>query len=428
MTMALPSPTMAGEGIDGASTRVLVVGTVAADRDGLGHLLRAEGHLVDTAGSADEALTKLRTDPSALVLLTATLAPAEGERLLETVRKETELASVPIIAVADDLEGISHWLELGADDHLPRVFTPAMLRARFRAAFDHRRIRDTESLAREMAVARRIQRDFLPESLPTTRGVDLQAALYPAREVSGDFYDVFSLPPSGSIVMVVGDVCDKGVGAALFMALFRSLIRASADPVGGGAIQMIGGRRTLVRQSLEEASSADLLTRVAGFTNDYIARLHGRTNMFATVFMAVLDPNTGYFDYVNAGHEPALVIGPDGSTLSLRPTGPALGLMPEQVFVTGEGKLERDHCLFAFTDGLVEARNPAGEAFGNERLQAALRASGSSAPNVVQGVVDAIKAFSGSAEPHDDLTLLAATRTIGWPAGMSATPPSGTTA
>jgi serine phosphatase RsbU (regulator of sigma subunit) len=223
--------------------------------------------------------------------------------------------------------------------------------------------------------------------------------------------------------MVVGDVCDKGVGAALFVALFRSLIRASADPVGGGALQMIGGRRTLVRQSLESATPADLLTRVAGFTNDYIARLHGRTNMFATVFMAALDPMTGYFDYLNAGHEPALVIAQDGSTLALKPTGPALGLMPEQTFATGQGQLYRDQCLFAFTDGLAEARNPAGEAFGNERLQAALRASGSSADQVVRGVVAAVRTFIGTAEPHDDLTLLAATRTIGWTAEMAATAP-----
>jgi len=211
----------------------------------------------------------------------------------------------------------------------------------------------------------------------------------------------------------VGDVCDKGVGAALFMALFRSLIRASADPVGGGAIQMIGGRRTLVRESLEAATPADLLTRVAGFTNDYIARLHGRTNMFATVFLAALNPMTGQFDYVNAGHEPAIVIAPDGTTRELRPTGPALGLLPDQAFDAGEGQLESGHCLCAFTDGLVEARSPAGEAFGDERLRDALRANNTSASNIVRGVVEALHAFTRQAEPHDDVTLLAATRTSG---------------
>ena len=271
---------------------------------------------------------------------------------------------------------------------------------------------DVERLAREMEVARNIQRDFLPESLPVARGVQLEAVLHPAREVSGDFYDAFALPPSGTIVVVVGDVCDKGVGAALFMALFRSLIRASADPVGGGAIQMIGGRRTIVRQSLENATPAELLTRVAGFTNNYIARLHGRTNMFATVFLGALSPMTGQLDFVNAGHEPAIVVSPDGSTRELRPTGPALGLLPDAEFAAGEGRLGTGDCLVAFTDGLVEARSPAGEAFGAERLRNALRASNTSAANLVRGVVEALQAFTGAAEPHDDVTLLAAARTI----------------
>lgn len=277
---------------------------------------------------------------------------------------------------------------------------------------DRDALHNAESLTREMDVARNIQRDFLPESLPLARGVQLEAALQPARHVSGDFYDAFVLAPSGTIVFVVGDVCDKGVGAALFMALFRSLIRASADPVGGGAIQMIGGRRTFVRQSLEAATPADLLTRVAGFTNDYIARLHGRTNMFATVFLGALSPMTGQFDYVNAGHEPALVVAPDGTTRELRPTGPALGLLPDQTFKAGEGTLERGHCLFAFTDGLAEARNAAGEAFGSARLRDALRANSGSGSSLVQRVMAALHAFTGQAEPHDDVTLFAATRTI----------------
>jgi sigma-B regulation protein RsbU (phosphoserine phosphatase) len=273
-----------------------------------------------------------------------------------------------------------------------------------------RSVPDAERLAREMEVARNIQRDFLPESLPVAMGVQLDAALHPAREVSGDFYDAFVLPPSGTIVLVVGDVCDKGVGAALFMALFRSLIRASADPVGGGAIQMIGGRRTLVRQALESATAADLLVRVAGFTNDYIARLHGRTNMFATVFLGALDPRDGQLDYLNAGHEPAILVAADGTTRELRPTGPALGLLPDMAFGAGQARLERGHSLLAFTDGLVEARSPAGAAFGTERLREALRANNTSAANLVRGVVEALDAFTGQAEPHDDVTLLAATR------------------
>jgi len=395
--------------------RVLIVGDSDGDRETLAQAVLEEGHIPDAAGQADEALQKLRAARFDVVLLNVGRPAMNGPQFLQALRDDADLAQVPVIAVsaADDIEGITRCLEAGADDWLPREFRPAMLRARLAAALDRKRLRDTRGLRREMEVARNIQRDFLPESLPLARGWQLDAALHPALQVSGDFYDAFMLAPSGTIVLVVGDVCDKGFGAALFMALFRSLIRASADPVGGGAIQMIGGRRTLVRQSLEAASPADLLTRVAGFTNDYIARLHGRTNMFATAFLAALSPMTGQFDYVNAGHVPALVIAPDGTTQELQPTGPVLGVRPDQAFSAGEGTLERGDSIFAFTDGLVEARNPTGEAFGAERLRDALRAHNTSAATLVGGVMDALTAFTRQAEAHDDVTLLAATRTIG---------------
>ncbi len=396
-------------------TRVLVVGFAADERDALGRRVQQEGCIVDTAGPGGEAFAKLRADPFDMVLLDVHMPGMDGPQFVQALRNDAELAHVAIMAMsaADDMDAVVQCLDQGADDHLPWSFRPALLRARLGAAADRRHVRDAKGLRREMAVARNIQRDFLPEALPVARGVQVEAVLQPARQVSGDFYDAFTLAPSGAIFLVVGDVCDKGVGAALFMALFRSLIRASADPVGGGAIQMIGGRRTLVRQSLESATRADLLTRVAGFTNNYIARLHGRTNMFATVFMAVLDPFTGELDYVNAGHEPALVIAPGGASRELRPTGPALGLLPDAEFDAVGGTLERGECLFAFTDGLVEARSPGGEVFGNERLQAALRTNAGSAAELVQSVMGALRGFARQAEPHDDVTLLAAMRTNG---------------
>ena len=399
--------------IDDAPAKVLVVDHKAADRDALSRQVEQEGYAVVTAGQGGEALEKLRAERFDLVLVDAQLPAESGRGFLEALRGDAGLAQVPVIVVsaADDVDALAQAIDSGADDYLPRVFRPALLRARLSAALQRQRLRDAESLTREMAVARNIQRDFLPESLPLAPGVQLEAALHPARQVSGDFYDAFVLAPSGTIVLVVGDVCDKGVGAALFMALFRSLIRASADPVGGGAIQMIGGRRTLVRQALETASPSDLLTRVAGFTNDYIARLHGSTNMFATVFLGALTPSSGQLAYVNAGHEPAIVITPAGTHAELRPTGPALGLLPDQVFTAGQCRLQPGDSVFAFTDGLVEARSGAGDVFGTARLLEAVRGNSGSASTLVRGVMDALRAFTRQAEPHDDVTLLAATCT-----------------
>jgi phosphoserine phosphatase RsbU/P len=394
-----------------APPKALVVGHAGAE---VLRAIQGEGYFAVTAEQAETGLEKLRAARFELVLLDVAAAGMGGLRFIETLRADPALANLPVIVMSatDDVEAIERCLTQGGDDYLPATFGPAILRARLSAALDRRGVQDSQDLRREMDVARHIQRDFLPESLPIIPTVQLEALLQPARRVSGDFYDAFPLP-SGSVFLVVGDVCDKGVGAALFMALFRSLIRASADPVSGGAIELIGGRRTLVMQSLKSATPAEVLKRVAGFTNNYIARLHGRTNMFATVFMAVLDPEHGALDYLNAGHEPALIIARDGRLTDLRPTGPALGMIPDARFAAAQAKLEPGQSLFAFTDGLAEGRSPTGEGFGGERVrQVAQKHGGASASELVQGMVGALKAFARQAEPHDDLTMLVAQRDL----------------
>ncbi len=390
--------------------KVLVIGRSFQEATSLMKHLGQEGYLVIAEADPARALTVLRSARFELVLVETDLPGDAGRACIETLRADDVLASLPVLAISssNDMDAIERCLNGGADDYLPAAFGPAMLRARVNAAVDRERLHDGQYLRREMSVARTIQRDFLPQALPDVGGMELEAALRPALDVSGDFYDCFLLS-SGEVMLVVGDVCDKGVGAALFMALFRSLIRASADPVGGGAIQMIGGRHTMVMQALQSASPAELLTRVAGFTNDYIARLHGRTNMFATVFLASVEPYSGELVYVNAGHEPALIIAPDGSIEELRPTGPALGMMPQSRFTAVTRTLEKDHSLLAFTDGLIEAHSPTGEIYGGERLREVLRSrANDTASGMVRAVLDSLATFARHADPHDDVTMLAA--------------------
>jgi len=390
--------------------RILLVGRTVQDAMPLVRQLMGEGYVILAEVEIARAFARLRSMRFAFVLLDIDGTGASGQEFMKTLRGDSELEGTPVLVTSrsDNMDAIEDFLESGADDYLPGVFGSAVLRARVNAALDRRRLQEGQNLRREMSVARTIQRDFLPESLPEVTDLELEAALRPARDVSGDFYDCFLLT-SGEVILVVGDVCDKGVGAALFMALFRSLIRASADPVGGGAINMIGGRHTMVMQAIQSASPADLLTRVASFTNDYIARLHGRTNMFATVFLASIEPNSGQLVYVNAGHEPALTIAPDGSIQELRPTGPALGMMPDSYFTAVERTLERGHSLLIFTDGLAEAHSPTGEVYGGKRLRELVLAQrGKSASELVHAVLDAVQKFGGHSDAHDDLTMLAA--------------------
>ncbi|HEX6573948.1 MAG TPA: response regulator, partial [Gemmatimonadaceae bacterium] len=253
---------------------VMLIGKNGQDGASLIQKLGGEGYFVVPEVEHTLALSKLRTRKFEFVTIDIDVLGASAENIIRTLRGDEQLAALPVIAISasNDMNAVERCLESGADDYLPGEFGTALLRARINAALDRRRVQDGQYLRREISAARTIQRDFLPESLPEVTDMEIEAALRPARDVSGDFYDCFLLT-SGEVILVVGDVCDKGVGAALFMALFRSLIRASADPVGGGAIQMIGGRHTMVMQAIQSASPADLLTRVAGFTNDYIARL-----------------------------------------------------------------------------------------------------------------------------------------------------------
>jgi sigma-B regulation protein RsbU (phosphoserine phosphatase) len=211
--------------------------------------------------------------------------------------------------------------------------------------------------------------------------------------VAGDFYDAFTLP-EGRVVLVLADVCGKGVGAALFMALFRSLLRALAEPQFAAAA------------SVREGLHATVLG-----TNDYIARTHGRANMFATAFVAVLEPATGALDYVNAGHEPPAIIGADGALRArLGPTGPALGLMPDLEFGVASERLAAGETLFAYTDGVVDARDIQDEPFGEERLMALLASEGTAAAGLLDRIDAALSAHITTADQFDDVAMLATRR------------------
>jgi serine phosphatase RsbU (regulator of sigma subunit) len=210
---------------------------------------------------------------------------------------------------------------LGAEDYLPKPFEPVLLRARITSSLEKKRLRDLQelylkSLEREMEIGRDIQRGFLPRRLPRLDGWEIAAYFQAAREVAGDFYDVFHPGSEQKLCLVIADVCDKGVGAALFMTLFRSLLRFTMD-----AADAFGTR-----------SPASRLRHAAALTNNYIADTHGDTGMFATVFFGLLDPFTGTLLYINAGHESPLVIHSNGACTSLKTTGPALGAIPDQEF------------------------------------------------------------------------------------------------
>jgi phosphoserine phosphatase RsbU/P len=194
--------------------------------------------------------------------------------------------------------------------------------------------------------------------------------------------------------LVVADVCGKGVGAALFMALFRSLTRV-----------LLAQRWEATGRNAEAA-----LVEAATAVNDYIGETHGDAHMFATAFIAVLDPETGALTFVNAGHDAPVVLDADGgSGERLHPTGPALGLLPGVGFTPGGREVRPGETLVCFTDGVSDARGPQGP-LGEERLLELLRAPSVSAAALLERIKDEIAMYCQGLEPFDDVTLLAVRR------------------
>jgi sigma-B regulation protein RsbU (phosphoserine phosphatase) len=244
---------------------------------------------------------------------------------------------------------------------------------------------DKGRMERELQMARELQAGFLPASPPSVSGWEVAALWLPAREVAGDYYDAFPLA-SDSLALVIADVCDKGMSAALFMALSRSIVRASLDG---------------------EPSLAEGMARA-----NRLIHADAGSGMFVTLFAARVVPGAGAVTYVNAGHNPPLLLRTSGDNLArLGLTGMALGVLPDSEYEERSVELDPGDLLLLYTDGVLDARDALGNAFGKERLEALLlRHRGGTATQVVDALGQAVHAFAGDVAPYDDVTILVARR------------------
>lgn len=241
---------------------------------------------------------------------------------------------------------------------------------------------EKERLERELQVAADIQLSILPDVLPDFDNFGFGARILPARQVGGDFYDVFTLK-DGRIGVLIGDVADKGVPSALFMARAHALIMAEAD---------IG------------LTAGDALRLV----NNHITRLQ-KSTQFVTVLYGILDLGTREFSYARAGHEPPLVLRPDGSVERLsHSSGMALGLWDMVTLDERSITLAAGDTLLLYTDGMTDCRDPKGEPFGLDRIKKTL---GSLAPlnaqQICDNLLETLKTYQDGSKQDDDVTLVA---------------------
>lgn len=248
---------------------------------------------------------------------------------------------------------------------------------------------DRHNLVEELAMAGRIQAEILPARAPQVRGWDFAARLVPALETSGDFYDFIRLP-NNNLGVVIADVSDKGMGAALFMALSSTLVRTYASQY------------------------ATLPSFALGMANERIL-LDTRSGMFVTAFYGVLEPDTGRMRFVNAGHNPPYMFSTQkNKTLDwLRSTGMALGVMEDATWGQKMVKFSPGDVLLLYTDGVTDAQDALGNYYGEKRLQEVVRSKrDSSATAILDAVLNDLQRFTGGMHQQDDITLMVVSRMV----------------
>jgi sigma-B regulation protein RsbU (phosphoserine phosphatase) len=303
-----------------------------------------------------------------------------------------------ILSAYGDMGNIRTAMNRGAFDFLTKPidfadFETTLRRTRTALEADRLGMESRERLSaleQEIEIAARIQNSMLPREFPAGGGVDIYARMVPARRVGGDFYDFF---PIGNerVAFLIGDVAGKGVPAALFMAVSRTLLRATA------------------LQGVDPAECLTYVNKVLGTQREGA--------VFVTVFYGILHTGTGEVEYCIGGHNPPYRVSATGESTAIdEPGGIVVGLLPSsQVrYETGHLRLEPGDSLFLFTDGVPEAMNAAGDFFGDHALRRALCVNASrSSKDATQAVLDAVTEFAGDAEQSDDITAMSVKWTPG---------------
>ncbi|MFQ5419146.1 MAG: SpoIIE family protein phosphatase, partial [Anaerolineae bacterium] len=239
---------------------------------------------------------------------------------------------------------------------------------------------ERDKLEQELNVAREIQASFIPDGSPDIPGCAIASYWQAARQVSGDFYDFLQLP-NGHWGILIADVADKGVPAALFMALSRTILRTVA---------------------LSRTDPAETLIRANEIINH-----DSHSDLFVTVFYAIWDPENSTLSYANGGHNPPLILRRNGKARLLQAKGIALGVLPNIKIESHATRLRPGDTLLFYTDGVTEAMNEDYDEFGMERLRVtASAAHEEDAGQIVQAITRAIRDHAGDTPQFDDITLV----------------------
>jgi len=319
-------------------------------------------------------------------------------------RRTTTLMIIPLLARGEVIGTIG--MPSSSEDTFSRhdVRLAMTIAAQTASVVDNARLYRTVKRARDVAereleIGHQIQACFFPGALPAVDGWKVSAYSELARQVGGDFYDALMLGDGVRAGIILADVCDKGVGAALFMVLFRSMLRARMIE----AFEQGTGEAVGIGQVLSEA---------VGKTNNYIANNHAEANMFATLFAAVVERGRNTLWYLNCGHDSPVLVRTSGEVERLTPSSAAIGMFPDIPLIPQHLEMREGDCLIAFTDGVTDACSVDGASFGDEQV-VSLLSGGNSLDARLGSLSNALYEHIEGAEQYDDITWVGLTRTHG---------------
>lgn len=368
---------------------ILIVDDTPVNLRLLSQILDEQGYQTRPVPDGRLALAAAQAKPPDLVLLDIRMPDMDGYQVCAQLKDDARTKDIPIIFISalDAVEDKVKAFTVGGVDYITKPFHVEEVLARVKTHLALRSLQEklenaNRKMAQELDLAGQVQDSFFPQELPDIPGWQLSIRLQPARETSGDFFDVIPLP-GGCYGILVADVVDKGVAAALYMALSWSLIRTYASDFPLQPEKVL----TSVNQRILKDTSA---------------------NQFVTVFYGVLDPGTGRLLFANAGHSPPLVIeSKTGEVVrKLEFTGKPLGLFADECCEQGAIELVRDELLVIYTDGVTEAQNMQGSFFDEEGLIKSVKKHlGVSARELVVSVLTDVESFREEAPLADDIAL-----------------------
>jgi sigma-B regulation protein RsbU (phosphoserine phosphatase) len=373
---------------------ILIVDDTPANLRLLAQMLSERGYIVRAVTSGARALESLQVTPPNLILLDIRMPEMDGYEVCERIKEDPQTSDIPIIFISalNEIGDKVRGFNVGGVDYITKPFQFEEVLARVETHLSLRRLQKqlqeaNKKFELELALAGSLQSSFFPEEPPEVPGWELSVVLKPARETSGDFYDVYTLP-NGMLGFLVADVVDKGAAAALYMALSWTLIR------------------TYAAEYPEEPD------RVLSEVNQRII-FDTDSSRFVTVFYGVLDPSSGKLKYCNAGHNPPYLIrAQDGKKVErLTKTGVLLGMFEDESWEKDVVQFDHGDVLVLYTDGVTEAQNAEGDFFGRERLvKVAKKNSGGTAKVVRESLLGKISQFVGDAPQMDDMALVVIAR------------------